>query len=245
MMVRVFILGIVWPMLAVPATAGAQDSDAERARAFEMAVEAQAHFEAGESDVAVQLLLNARQIYPEPVLLYNLGRVYDTMGLALESDALAAYEQYVEAAPDATDRAAVEQRIASLRAAQTERDNLAAARDAERTGREAAEEQARLARRPSPVPWILIATGGAAVAGGGVVAGLARRANSDALDAVIHERAVASSEQANRLATTANILFVVGGAISLTGAIWLITDRRRRSVELSVGPGHIQVEGRW
>ncbi|MEM9865308.1 MAG: hypothetical protein AAF938_27130 [Myxococcota bacterium] len=243
----VIIIGL---SIALPAHAWADEGDRERA--IELAVEARERFAAGESAEAAEMLQRALNVYPEPILLYNLGRVYDTMGIEHEDEALAAYEAYLERAPDAADRAAIEQRITSLRASQDERRALREARDAERRRREAAEREAAAQaaqRGPSALPWIVLATGGAALATGGVFGGLALRSNRDAKVQTEHIRAAELADEASSRATVANALLVVGGVVAATGLVWLIVDRRRsrarRQVRVGVGPAALSVQGSW
>lgn len=92
--------------------AQAQD-DAATARARDLFTRGVAAYEAGRLDEAADLLAQADAIVPSPALAYNLGRVNERMGRVEE--AVRYYRRYLhDAAPEATERAAVEARIAAL-----------------------------------------------------------------------------------------------------------------------------------
>ncbi|AKF04551.1 tetratricopeptide repeat protein [Sandaracinus amylolyticus] len=83
-------------------------------------VEAQARFESGrlafESGRYEEALADFRRSYElsqRPLILYNIGIVLDR--LRRDAEALDAFERYLEAVPDAENRADVEARIAILR----------------------------------------------------------------------------------------------------------------------------------
>jgi len=87
--------------------------------------QARAHFERGQRaytegklEAARAAFVRAYALLPTPELSFNLGRVYERLGQARQ--AIAHYERYLrEAGQDAHDRAQVEQRLASLKAAGT------------------------------------------------------------------------------------------------------------------------------
>src|SRR5438132_8438537 len=99
-------------MLAAAATASQAQPDDHKARALALFADSDKAYKAGEFERAGELLRAAYDLYPEPILLYNLGR-------ALESTndhpgAIDAYERYLKASPEAKDRGAVERRIAMM-----------------------------------------------------------------------------------------------------------------------------------
>ncbi|RLB44593.1 MAG: hypothetical protein DRJ42_31400 [Deltaproteobacteria bacterium] len=198
-----------------------QEPDGQE-RAVELAQQALEHYHAGEPEEAIPLLLEARELYPEPLLLYNLARAYEATG---ETEAaLAAYEQYVEERPDAPDRAAMESHIDSLREQLRERERLAQEHEEERRRREAAEARAEEESGAGPWPWVLIGTGGAAL-GAGVVFGLLAQSERDnAASDPVHETTVAGAERADTFAIVANVLFVAGGVLAATGLVWVIVE---------------------
>lgn len=221
-------LGLLGPM-----GVRAQAPEDGRAAARELAVEAHARFEAGDADGAVELLLEARATHPEPVLLYNLGRAYEASGRLRE--AIDAYERFVEEAPDAPSRAAVELTITSLRRSVAERERLI---------REAEAARAREGS-PSVVPWLVAASGAGGLAAGGVLAGVAVAENDAAAADPVQRSRAARAASAQDLATAANVLFVVGGALALTAGVWWLVEwatsgGEDESAALEVGPGVVR-----
>src|SRR5262245_59109205 len=96
---------------------GAQDYSAEarakaRERSVEIFVESEAHYKEGRYTEAARLLREAYAIYPEPLLLYNLGRALEGMGDLAQ--ALETYRTYLREEPEAADKQVVEGRIAGL-----------------------------------------------------------------------------------------------------------------------------------
>ena len=98
-------------MLSVP-IAHAQTPEDDRRAAKEKFQRAQDLYQQGKFGEAIALLQELRAIRKEPVLLYNLARAYEGQG-DLE-EALDAYTGYLEEAPDARDRGAIEKRIESI-----------------------------------------------------------------------------------------------------------------------------------
>ncbi|MAQ15143.1 MAG: hypothetical protein CMN30_10175 [Sandaracinus sp.] len=219
-------------------SACAQEAADPATRAAELAQEALAHYEAGAPAEAIPLLIEARELYPEPLLTYNLARAYEALGR--REEALAAYRRYVAERPDAPDRAAMETHIASLEAQIEERARLAREREEERRRRELAE--ARAAEASGPSPWsILVLAGGGGLLGAGLVFGILARSERDEAQAeVVHATRVSRGEDAERLATVANVLFGVGGALAVAGATWLtvelVSRRRARAATLALTP---------
>src|SRR5690606_33568184 len=75
---------------------------------------AEALYDEGRYDEAIELLRELVREYPDPILLYNLGRAHE--GAERLAEAIDAYERYLDAAPDAPDRDAITRRIERLRA---------------------------------------------------------------------------------------------------------------------------------
>lgn len=149
-------------------TSLAQTSDTDRAKdLFEQGSSA---FHAGEFPRALELFREAYAIDPHPILMYNIARSEESLGNAHE--AVRAFRKYLELAPEAEDRGAVEQRISTLEKQLAEKQALERQRDKAR--RDAAAERERAKRRPekkvSPVPRIVAGAGVALVATGGVLA---------------------------------------------------------------------------
>lgn len=195
-------------VFAVATTAAAQDESAED-RAFRLFQESVEQYRQGRFEVAAELLEEAYELDADPVLIYNLARAYEGMGDFARS--VEAYEQYLRQVPEAPDRGAIEARLQTLR-------------------REAAESQRHQAggRRPArsggimgPLPYFLLGLGAAAVGVGALFGVLSNQAHQDALDATDFTSAFTAQEDAEAFAAAANVSFVVGGAILLSGAAWL------------------------
>ncbi len=85
-----------------------------RAQALALADDSERAYKAGQFEKAAALLRKAHDRYPEPLLLYNLGRALEGMGD--QKGAIEAYEQYLHDAKQIDDRPAIERRIATLKA---------------------------------------------------------------------------------------------------------------------------------
>ncbi len=104
--------------VATPALA--QESDRERA--VELFEEGERSYRAGDFDGAIGHLDAAYRIFPEPVILYNLGRAHE--GRGDDREAADYFERYLAEAGEVEDRGGIEARIQNLRASADERDRL-------------------------------------------------------------------------------------------------------------------------
>jgi tetratricopeptide (TPR) repeat protein len=203
-------------------TAGAETADAERAKdLFEQGSSA---FHAGEFPRALELFREAYAIDPHPILMYNIARSEESLGNA--KDAIRAFRKYLELAPEAEDRGAVEQRISTLAKQLAEKQALERQRDKAR--RDAAAERERAKRRPerkvSPVPWIVAGAGVALVATGGVLAFVAKQKHDDAEAEESSRSAEDADESSRSYARWANVSFVAGGALAIGGTVFGVLD---------------------
>ncbi len=219
---------------------------------------------AGNFERAAELLREAYSLYPEPLLLYNLGRAQE--GLGDPAGAVQSYERYLEDAKDIKDRGAIERRIETLRA-QLAKQEEDARRRAEEEERRRREEEERRRNPPPPIdertpltkygPWITMGAGGATVLTGVYFGLRASNRHDDALATPIQRDAAELQNSAERSATIANVLFVVGGAAVAGGIAWKLwqwsddaspqasaaRDRAAPgSVALKIGPGNIALE---
>jgi tetratricopeptide (TPR) repeat protein len=107
------LFSLVFTVLALSSTAAAQESDPSldnEARAlFEAGAEA---YNAARYDAALRYFEQSYELSRRPGLLYNIGASADR--LQQSARALEAYRAYLEALPDANNRAAVQRRIAFL-----------------------------------------------------------------------------------------------------------------------------------
>ena len=217
-----------------PARAAAPAPSAEETEALELFERSVQEYRAGNFQSAADLLRRAYALHAEPTLLYNLARALE--GLGDEEGAVDSYTRYLDGAPNAADRGAIEQKITTLRRQIAEREALA----------RAAREPAEPPPRPEPVgpapstasgrgpwPWLVSGVGLAGLAAGGTFAVLALSKNASADDASAQTEVWSRYEGARDLATVANVCFVAGGVILAGGVLWVL---------LSCG-GHAAADG--
>jgi tetratricopeptide (TPR) repeat protein len=214
---------VAFACLLSASSAAAQDEAAER-RALALFEQAEESYEAGDLERAVELLLEARSIYAdEPVLLYNLARAYE--GLGRLEEALESYRVYLREEPNPPARGAIEQRVAAIeeqlasrRALESEREELA--RRARENERRSVEDE------PSAGawPWVVMSVGVAGLATATVFGVLALDREADAAAATVQLDALQAYEEGDRFATVSTIAFIAGGAIAGAGLTWLIVD---------------------
>jgi tetratricopeptide (TPR) repeat protein len=232
---------------APPASSSAASSDADerKARALEVFQRSLALYKDGDYRRSIELLETAYAVYPEPVLLFNLGRAYEKLGET--SKAVDEYERYLGADPAAPDRADIEQRIEVLR------QGLHAPAPPPSSGTRAP-IQATVATTPgdarpspsaSPYPWIL-AGAGVAVMGSGIVLGtVAVSRHNQAVSEHDAGRAASLQDAATRFALWTNVTFIGGGALAAAGVVLGVVSvvsapkkwGARSGVQLRVGVG--------
>src|SRR4051794_18494552 len=106
---------IAWTALALcmlvasPANAG----DVEDRRALVLFQKSVESYREGRFQEAIDLLIEARALKPEPVLSYDLGRAYEAIGDLPHAEE--AYARYLDENPAAQDRLAIEGRLVTLR----------------------------------------------------------------------------------------------------------------------------------
>jgi tetratricopeptide (TPR) repeat protein len=241
---RVFVLAlglVVAPggpaaLARAPTRAAATNSPGSE-RALELFEQSARSYREGRFQEAVDKLLEARRLKPEPVLLYNLARAYEALG---RSDAAAdAYSQYLVEEPSPTDRKAIEARITNLRAQAAE---LAAARKAEARPNpaptdgappKAGSDQEEPPPRPpndgvvGVLPWVLAGVGVAAL-GTGVVLGVVARGMHDEAVAEPQQRAAAETQNdAEDLALVSTVTMIAGAVVAAVGIAWLVVRSTR------------------
>lgn len=202
----------------------------------------------GDFSGAVELLTEAYDLHPEPVILYNLARAYEGMGEDVQ--ARDTYSRYLDSGAEIEDRGAIEGRVASLTRQIAEREALererrAALEAAEARGGEEEEEEGP-PRDVSLAPW-LVAAGGVVLAGVGVaLVPVAQSRHDDAVAEPEHQRAFRLQDEAKRLNRTGLTLVAVGAAVVAGGVAWGIVDLTGSDdAEVAVGLGHIAVRGRF
>lgn len=224
---------------------------AQAKKAFSAGTRAYAN---GDFDAALARFERAYELTGSPDLLYNIATVSDRM--RLDEEALEAYEGYLEARPDSSDREHVESRIAILRDALEARRR--AELDAEIEARKAAIEAAARVKAerplteyvgPGPGPWITIGVGGATLVAGAVLFGLGQRDQAKVESAPPGSSYSSVADMADRAPkrTKAGIaLMSVGGAAVVGGVVWQLTGGHQETMpEVSIGPSGISLKGKF
>ncbi len=98
---------------AIRAQAAEEPSQEARERAREAYGQGQEFFAAGQYEQALAAFQSAFEAIPNPIVLLSIGETQKKLGKAVE--AVESFEGYLALKPDASDRAAVEQKIAELR----------------------------------------------------------------------------------------------------------------------------------
>lgn len=205
----------------------------------------------GKFDEAAQLLERAYSLHDEAVLLYNLGRAYE--GLGENQKAIDAYTKYLEKAPNAKDRGALERRIETLKAQIEKEKALAQPETPAPKAPEPAEpkpEPAKSSKGPGVLPWVVTGVGVAAV-GAGLFVGLqAKSKRDDAQDNPVSADAQDEYDSAKSMATTANVLLIAGTVVAAGGVTWALLSRKKSEpaaaapLHLTVTPGGLRLGGR-
>jgi len=241
-----------------------------RPAARELLVEGAKAFRLGDFDKAIESFKKSYDLYPDPIALYNIAQVYRQQ--KNHDKALFFYRQYLSEAPNAPDKARIQQRITELQdiiaaqkavadrppdgvqptaGAQPVRGQPAitqSMQDTQLTGPPAASDAST--RHPL-YQWVL-AGGGLTVAAVGL--GIIFSANgldSDASKAGTATEARDLREQAVSRRNVGIGVTVSGGVLAAAGAALLLWPRERpddRSAHLQktsalVGPGWIGIRG--
>lgn len=217
-------------------------ADDNRDRALKLFEDSNKAYKSGKFEDAADLLRKAYDLHPEPLLLYNLGRAQE--GLGDRKGALESYERYLAEAKQVDDRGAIERRIATLRG-QIEQQQADEQRrlDTERKLREQPPPPPVDDRTPLEAygPWATIGAGGLMI-GTGVVFGIRSGAkHDDAIAAPGQRDAAELQSSAEKYATIANVLFVVGGLATAGGVGWKVWQGKQTTVQ--VAPTSVAV--RW
>ncbi|MEM9191902.1 MAG: tetratricopeptide repeat protein, partial [Myxococcota bacterium] len=246
--VTVALMVLAWPKLGV-----AQTSD--QALALGVAQRAQERYEAGDFERAAVLLGEAIDLHETPALHYNLARTLNQMDRWEE--ARAEYRTYLRLDPTAANRSSVEARIRELdERIERRREALpsdapvdAAAAGSAELVTDSAVRGAPSSSSVNPIPWLVAGVGAAALVAAIPFAVLSRDAIDEARTSESHLEAVNPASDAETFTTTANVLFIVGGAIAAAGAVWglidlLATDDGPRAT-VSLGLDRIAVTGEF
>jgi tetratricopeptide (TPR) repeat protein len=124
-----------------------------------------------------------------------------------KTEARAHYRRYLELAPNARDKKEIEHRLWELDHPPPPKKSAAPAQSSGGAG---------------PGPWITVAVGGAVLTGGTVFGLLSRQKYDDAKNASSGKRGADLRSDGDRFTTFANVGFVAGGVIALSGFTWLL-----------------------
>jgi tetratricopeptide (TPR) repeat protein len=197
-----------------------RDRDPDLRRAVLLFEESEELYNRGDFEEAAMLLRRAYELHPDPTLVYNLGRSLEAMGDL--DGAIEAYERYLREAPDAEDRGEVGAQLATLR---DRRDRLATEALPDPPAR--AEEPPTVEpseRGLSPWPFVILG-GGVALAGAGAIVGLVGAGvHDEAKVEPVQVEVMRLQDQADGLATIANVLFIAGGVALVAGVVVLVVD---------------------
>lgn len=199
-------------MLALGVAGEAWGQEGDPVLLFE---EGAAAFKAGELQTAIEKFEQSYALEENPILLYNMARAYE--GLDQPAPAVHHYRRYLEADPDTADRGAIEARITALDKELDRRRELEARRKTPPPPPPPDET-------PSPAPWVVAGVGGLGLVLGGVLGGLSRVREGDAIDEPVALDAADLADQAQTLATGATISLIMGGAVLVGGVTWGIID---------------------
>jgi tetratricopeptide (TPR) repeat protein len=205
-----------------PTVAWAGDPREEALARF---TESDARYKAGEFERAAELLREAYELYPEPILLYNLARALE--GLGDVAGAVEHYQRFLASAESIEDRGAIERRVATLEAQLARQDEERRAAEAQRQ-REAEAPAAQEPARWRALPWLTAGAGVVLVGTGAIFGVRARALRDDAVSEPIQAEALRLEQSARSNATLANVMFGVGGAVAIGGLVWAVLEWRDR-----------------
>ncbi|MFK7984655.1 MAG: tol-pal system YbgF family protein [Sandaracinaceae bacterium] len=205
-------------------------------------------FETGRYAQALEDFERAYELTGHPDMLYNIGHTAER--LRQDERALSAFEGYLDANPESPARGPIEARMAILRRAiENEQDEPLPTREGEAAPlpvQEFVVIQAPAPSEPSPVGWVLTGVGAAvALTGVGFLVGAEVRAGEvrGADDGALWPTLEQAYADANNFAIAGGVLAGVGAATAALGLVLALTAEGDQ--EVAVGPGGVQVRGRF
>jgi tetratricopeptide (TPR) repeat protein len=212
--------------LAFAGRADAQrQRNADLRRAVLLFEESEELYNRGDFEGAATLLRRAYELHPDPTLVYNLGRSLEAMGDL--DGAIEEYERYLREAPEAEDRGEVEAQLRSLR---ERRDRLAEATEEPagdpivEPGPDDEEPDANEGGGISPWPFVMLGAGGVFGVVGGVCGLVGGGVHDDAVNEPVQAEAFRLQDQADNLATVANVFFIAGAVALAAGVVVLVVE---------------------
>lgn len=183
-------------------------------------------------------------------LLYNIAQCHDRM--RKDRAAIDAFERYLAAAPDADNRAAVEARLALLRAAVVQADAPQPEVPVISTPSPSPPPRQRQEQRKARVlptgPMLTLGAGFGVAASGGVLMILGQRGRHDveqARDGISYGALRNQLDKAEHEWLAGQVLVGVGAAVMVAAGAWFALERRdaRTKARLSLLPNGLAVEG--
>ena len=195
----------------------AASKDQKRARA--LGKEAHKAYQGGDFVRAEALVRGAYALDPAPVLVYNLAEILDAKGDV--EGARDAYKRYLTLVPQAKARLRILKRIEVLEEDLRRRASLEAQiPPLPAPPPTSVPDLAKRAPAPGRTriwPWVTLSTGAVAVGTGAVFGVFAQSQQNEARDAREQLDAARSLDRAETFATTANVLYIVGGVVMAAG----------------------------
>lgn len=255
-----------WVLIALLVLASspvaADPTPADKSRAAELAAQSGEHYRHGEYEIAVALLRQAYTLYPQPNLLYNLGRSLEKLGDV--PGAIEAYEQYLTTGGDIRDRDAITERVRALRAKVPPPSEATAAPTPPTAPVEpvapppnpvmetpippatTSPQRDTTEQGPSALPWVVLGAGVATLGVGGAFGYLSNSRHNSAVSESVGTAALSLQHDAQVDAEAANVMFIAGGAVALAGAIWELVDRHHEHrVTASLSPHGAVFVAHW
>jgi len=190
-------------------------------------------YQAQRYDEAIGLFGRAFEIRPQPELIYNIARVYERS--VRPREAVEHYERFLSL-PNTTAELRA-RAMTSLEALQMELEAIERANQRV-TGGDGTGDGTTPVQPPPPVDppdalniagWVLFGVGVAVLATGGVFGGLSLSEETATEEAGNLEDQQLHFDQGESYALAADVLFGLGGAMALTGAVLLIVRAARGS----------------
>jgi len=218
-------------------------------------------FDEGRFENALDYFKRAYELSQRPGLLHNIGTTADR--LRRDEEALEAFQAYLEAVPDAPNRASVEARIAVLQHAIDERRQAEAPPDVVPPPSNVEPPPAVVVQTPptpegaavtpsdsgpSPaVTWSLVGGGGGVAVAGVVLlaVGQSHRNQIEGASVGTAWSDVSKYDNADALTGAGVAMLGVGVAAAAVGLVLLLTsdDEDDTSASLVIGPGSVMIRG--
>jgi len=211
-----------------PVAARADDAPTASERFADLTAGAEKAYDARAFQEAIDAYLQAYAVVPSADVLYNVAFIYEA-NLARPKLARDFYSRVIRdplARPELMKMAS--ERVAAIDGAAAAADArprvLEPGGDASRSAGGVATKMAKPTETASAVPWILVGVGGAAILSGVIVGVMASSKHDDFMTATKLDQARRDADSGKTEAIAADVLWIGGGALALTGLIWALTS---------------------